>query len=330
MTAGCVRRTMRLELVVQRHSALLLPRESEIRSHRQELPSCPPASGPADPDPMAAGTGESPGLVDYVMLKPEEGSGSTPADLLSLGLNFPVVEHCIAFTSTERLDHLFPAIGTFCVRARIAAMPPRLNITINSSGGSSACRALAARTRPRWCRGRQQAPAPAPRTLPLLQPRIAVVGGQLARRWYSSDDTMRRPPQREQQPAEPPEMDVDALTKALLQAGQPLAEEPKTGREDGEAEQQLQDADGDDAGNNEALRQLDMMALGLNPFDVTVDGHKFGIPETPWQEHMHLKDRYSPVLAQLTRLIMRHGKLSKAQRVFPPPFQARMMRSSVY
>ncbi|KAF4595603.1 30S ribosomal protein S7 [Ophiocordyceps camponoti-floridani] len=43
-------------------------------------------------------------------------------------------------------------------------------------------------------------------------------------------------------------------------------------------------------------------------------GHKFGLPEKPYPPNFHLKKRYHPVLNQLTKLIMRDGKLSLAQK----------------
>ncbi|GAO14697.1 hypothetical protein UVI_02028880 [Ustilaginoidea virens] len=43
-------------------------------------------------------------------------------------------------------------------------------------------------------------------------------------------------------------------------------------------------------------------------------GHKFGLPKKPYPEGFNLKQRYHPVLEQLTRLLMRDGKLSVAQR----------------
>lgn len=44
-------------------------------------------------------------------------------------------------------------------------------------------------------------------------------------------------------------------------------------------------------------------------------GHKFGLPPRPYPADFHLRKRYHPVLEQLTRLLMRDGKLSVAQRV---------------
>ena len=44
-------------------------------------------------------------------------------------------------------------------------------------------------------------------------------------------------------------------------------------------------------------------------------GHKFGLPRKPYPEGYNMKQRYHPVLEQITRLLMRDGKLSVAQRV---------------
>lgn len=44
-------------------------------------------------------------------------------------------------------------------------------------------------------------------------------------------------------------------------------------------------------------------------------GHKFPLPQQPYPEGFNMKQRYHPVLEQLSRLMMRDGKLSVAQRV---------------
>jgi small subunit ribosomal protein S7 len=49
--------------------------------------------------------------------------------------------------------------------------------------------------------------------------------------------------------------------------------------------------------------------------DIQNPGHKFGLPKKPYPEGFNMKQRYHPVLEQLTRLLMRDGKLSVAQRV---------------
>ncbi|KOS19837.1 37S ribosomal protein S7 [Escovopsis weberi] len=43
-------------------------------------------------------------------------------------------------------------------------------------------------------------------------------------------------------------------------------------------------------------------------------GHKFGLPTKPYPEGFNHKKRYHPVLEQITRLVMRDGKLSAAYR----------------
>ncbi|KAG8169944.1 hypothetical protein KVR01_000689 [Diaporthe batatas] len=63
-----------------------------------------------------------------------------------------------------------------------------------------------------------------------------------------------------------------------------------------------------------ALSQLELTAIGLNPFG----GFKFGEPEVPvgklHETKFHMKHRYEEGIIQLTKLLMRDGKLSKAQR----------------
>ena len=44
-------------------------------------------------------------------------------------------------------------------------------------------------------------------------------------------------------------------------------------------------------------------------------GHKFALPEMPMPRTEHFKHRYDPVVDQLTKSLMRHGKLSAAQKV---------------
>lgn len=69
----------------------------------------------------------------------------------------------------------------------------------------------------------------------------------------------------------------------------------------------------------EALAQLELTALGLNAFDKRLSGLKFDEPEIPLgklhETKFHMKHRYEEGIIQLTKLLMRDGKLSKAQRV---------------
>lgn len=48
--------------------------------------------------------------------------------------------------------------------------------------------------------------------------------------------------------------------------------------------------------------------------DVATEGHKFGLPALG-AEGINHKKRYHPVLEQISRLLMRDGKLAAAQRV---------------
>ncbi|SPO05010.1 uncharacterized protein DNG_07695 [Cephalotrichum gorgonifer] len=91
------------------------------------------------------------------------------------------------------------------------------------------------------------------------------------------------------------------------------------------------------ATGNAAVDELAEMATGLKVAggvpaakdSSSSPGHKFPLPELPLPWHMQMKSRYHPVLDQLSRLMMREGKLSKAQsdlakvlnilRTSPPP-----------
>lgn len=48
-----------------------------------------------------------------------------------------------------------------------------------------------------------------------------------------------------------------------------------------------------------------------------VQGHYFDLPALPLPPNSNLKHRYDPIVKQFTNLMMRDGKLSKAQRVCP-------------
>ena len=66
--------------------------------------------------------------------------------------------------------------------------------------------------------------------------------------------------------------------------------------------------------NAEALAALEKTAAGKDQYGDGADGLLFGAPVRP-QKHEQLQDRYHPVVTQVTRLLMRDGKLSKAQTV---------------
>lgn len=49
--------------------------------------------------------------------------------------------------------------------------------------------------------------------------------------------------------------------------------------------------------------------------EAIVQGHIFDLPALPLPPNSNLKHRYDPIVKQFTNLMMRDGKLSKAQRV---------------
>ncbi|KAI0009251.1 ribosomal protein S7 [Xylariaceae sp. FL0662B] len=65
--------------------------------------------------------------------------------------------------------------------------------------------------------------------------------------------------------------------------------------------------------NAQALVTLEKVAAGKPIDGEEPDGLLFGMPERPGK-HEQLQDRYHPVVDQVTKLLMRDGKLSKAQR----------------
>ncbi|KAL1895754.1 hypothetical protein Cpir12675_003087 [Ceratocystis pirilliformis] len=69
---------------------------------------------------------------------------------------------------------------------------------------------------------------------------------------------------------------------------------------------------------NEALNALQSVAAGEAKVDhktgAVKPDHKFPLPELPLPPNSRLQERYHPVLHQFVRLLMRDGKLSRAQR----------------
>lgn len=65
--------------------------------------------------------------------------------------------------------------------------------------------------------------------------------------------------------------------------------------------------------NADALAKLQQASAGEDILDDEA-GHKFGMPAKPGK-YDKLQDRYPPVIHQVTRLLMRDGKLSQAERV---------------
>ncbi|KAA8572724.1 hypothetical protein EYC84_003313 [Monilinia fructicola] len=63
-----------------------------------------------------------------------------------------------------------------------------------------------------------------------------------------------------------------------------------------------------------ALGRLGHLENGADASDLTIDGHRFGLPELPIPSNNNLKYRYDPVVSQVTNMMMKHGKKSVAQR----------------
>lgn len=75
--------------------------------------------------------------------------------------------------------------------------------------------------------------------------------------------------------------------------------------------------------NEAAMQQLQLTAHGVNPFSKKFTGLKFDEPPMPQaklaEAQYHMRYRYEEGIQQITRLLMRDGKLSKAQTVSRDP-----------
>ena len=68
-----------------------------------------------------------------------------------------------------------------------------------------------------------------------------------------------------------------------------------------------------------ALGQMQNIANGGHATDaVEFADHIYVLPELPIPSELNMKQRYDPVVQQVTNLIMQHGKKSVAQRVGLP------------
>jgi small subunit ribosomal protein S7 len=67
-----------------------------------------------------------------------------------------------------------------------------------------------------------------------------------------------------------------------------------------------------------ALGKLEHVSNGGHASEVTNPGYKFKLPDLPLPPGMNQKSRYDPIIEQVTKLLMKDGKLSKAQTVSLP------------
>ena len=68
-----------------------------------------------------------------------------------------------------------------------------------------------------------------------------------------------------------------------------------------------------------SARKLQLVQVLADGQKLPRPGHTFELPDLPLPEHSHLKSKYrtEEIVYQVTRLIMRDGKLAKAERVSP-------------
>ncbi|KAI0446348.1 ribosomal protein S7 domain-containing protein [Xylaria telfairii] len=128
----------------------------------------------------------------------------------------------------------------------------------------------------------------------------------LGRRGLADDTTIRPPPSDEGIPP-PSDEGIPPPTEYVPRPIEPFA---------------------DNFLNEEAIAALEEAASGQHALDLIAEGLKFGMPTRPGKRDK-LQDRYHPVIHQITRMLMRDGKLSKAQkhvslilnylRTSPPP-----------
>lgn len=105
--------------------------------------------------------------------------------------------------------------------------------------------------------------------------------------------------------SQPPSQDPSDLLKAKMEA---FGHSMEPGHSAEPEEKPLTE-------NEKALQQLELAVYGVQPWDPEIQGHKFGVPEPPAAKDRNHKTRYHPVVEQMTKLLMRDGKLAKAQRV---------------
>ncbi|KAI0467546.1 ribosomal protein S7 domain-containing protein [Xylaria cf. heliscus] len=154
-------------------------------------------------------------------------------------------------------------------------------------------RSLALRTRPSGPHHHQQQHC---RHVPAPTTRVAV---SLGRRGYANHTSEQPPPDDQYGDSTPPPYKPRPL--------EPFA---------------------DNFMNEQAIAALEQEAAGQHALDLIAEGLKFGMP-TPPSKTDKLQDRHHPVIHQVTRMLMRDGKLSKAQkhlalilnylRTSPPP-----------
>ncbi|UKZ50145.1 hypothetical protein TrVGV298_004401 [Trichoderma virens] len=122
--------------------------------------------------------------------------------------------------------------------------------------------------------------------------------------------------------ASPIEALDDATLEQILYGGRPVTSQREGGLTEAQEEALYREGVIPPPEQAEAVVAAGSQSIVPVGTEVQNAGHKFGLPQKPYPDGFHVKKRYHPVLEQITRLLMRHGELSVAQRR-PPPSTAR-------
>ncbi|CAK7236955.1 hypothetical protein SBRCBS47491_009813 [Sporothrix bragantina] len=215
--------------------------------------------------------------------------------------------------SSTRIAPLWRSSG------RCLALRPRATVTTTTALRPRAMASSAVTAAPRW-QG-------------ITSQRQTVAAYPAGVRGYADDATTRNGDELANSSATFDNNTQPAEAEASLQVQQPPAEQSIGSGRAARGSATAKPVDQ----QNSPFRQLELLASGQVPFEPYYDGHKFGLttamtrastaklPEEDGVEEYFaggmalpgigkVQDRYDEVISQLTRLMMRHGKLAKAQR----------------
>ncbi|KKP02263.1 hypothetical protein THAR02_05627 [Trichoderma harzianum] len=106
----------------------------------------------------------------------------------------------------------------------------------------------------------------------------------------------------------------DATLEQILYGGRPVTSQREGGLTEAQEEALYREGVIPPPEQAEAIVAAGSQSIVPVGSEVQNAGHKFGLPQKPYPDGFHVKKRYHPVLEQITRLLMRHGELSVAQR----------------
>ncbi|KAJ6788358.1 hypothetical protein PWT90_02894 [Aphanocladium album] len=146
---------------------------------------------------------------------------------------------------------------------------------------------------------------------------------QLARpyRFQSSDAKSQSPSASSpSSPANPIEAIDDAALEKMLYGGRSKQQQQQGGLTEAQEEVLYRDGAIPRAEDAEAVLAVgeaeaaELEVAGQTGQDIHNLGHKWPLPQKPYPDGFNVKKRYHPVVEQITRLMMRDGKLAAAQR----------------